>query len=201
MTRRVPIVATIFVILSIAGMIALGVWQLHRAKLHAAQLAAYTAASHLPPITFPTVPTRTEDLPLYRYATGNCLRPAAWRTAAGEDRSGEPGYVLIADCVTGAEGPGMSVELGWSKNPNQRVQWRGGLVSGIIVPDSVSRMRLVAATPLPGVQPSAVPAPTVKITPERNRGYALTWFGLAAAALVVYALAVRKRWSAGSRKP
>ena len=95
----------------------------------------------------------------------------------------------------------MSVELGWSKNPNERVQWRGGLVSGIIVPDAVSRMRLVAATPLPGVQPSAVPAPTVKITPERNRGYAMTWFGLAVAALVVYALALRKRWSAERRKP
>lgn len=200
MTRRIPVIATIVVILAVAGMLALGVWQLQRAKLHAGQLAAYTAASRLPPISFPTVPTRTENLPLYRYATGNCLRVVGWHTAAGENRSEEPGYLIIADCATGAEGPGMSVELGWSKNPNAKAQWNGGLVSGIIVPDSVSRMRIVAATPVPGVEPSAVPTPTVKITPERNRGYAATWFGLAAAALVVYALAVRKRWLAAKAK-
>jgi hypothetical protein len=124
-----------------------------------------------------------------------------WRVSVGEDRSEEPGYVVIADCATGAEGPGMSVELGWSKNPNQRASWTGGLVSGIIVPDAVSGMRLVAAKAAPGVEPSAVPTPTVKITPERNRGYAATWFGLAVAALVVYALAVRKRWAAREGKP
>jgi cytochrome oxidase assembly protein ShyY1 len=32
----------------------------------------------------------------------------------------------------------------------------------------------------------------VQISPGRNRGYALTWFALAAAALAVYAIAVRK---------
>jgi surfeit locus 1 family protein len=201
MTRRIPLLATVVVAIAVAAMVGLGLWQLRRAKLHARQLAAYTAASRLPPIAFPTVPIRSENLPLYRYATGNCLRPVAWRTAAGENRTEEPGYLIIADCSTGAEGPGMSVELGWSKNPSARAQWNGGLVSGIIVPDSVSRMRIVAATPVPGVEPSAVPQPSVKITPERNRGYALTWFGLAVAALVVYALAVRKRWTSEGHKP
>ena len=44
----------------------------------------------------------------------------------------------------------MAVELGWSKNPNAGREYKGGLVSGVIAPDSVSRMRLVAAEPGPG---------------------------------------------------
>ena len=72
------------------------------------------------------------------------------RATAGTNRAGEPGFAQIADCVTGAEGPGMSVELGWSKNPNAAVNWRGGLVSGIIAPDRKSRLRLVAASAPPG---------------------------------------------------
>jgi cytochrome oxidase assembly protein ShyY1 len=201
MSRRLPIIPTIIVAAAIALMIGLGLWQLRRAKLHAAELAAYQRAAHLPPIAFPTTPLREGDLPLYRYATGNCLRVVGHRTSTGEDRSGEPGFVLILDCATGAEGPGMSVEVGWSKNPNAMTPWRGGLVSGVIVPDSRSRIRLASSSPAPGLEASAPPAPTVKVSPARNRGYAMTWFGLALAAFAIYALAVRKRWAEGRPKP
>jgi cytochrome oxidase assembly protein ShyY1 len=201
MIRRLPVVPTIVVAVVVALMIALGLWQLQRAKLHAAQLAAYQSAARLPPIAFPTVPTTSDALPFYRYATGNCLRVLGRRTAAGANRDDEPGFLIIVDCATGAEGPGMSVELGWSKNPNAVVNWRGGLVSGVIVPDSKSRMRLVAASGVAGIEPSAMPTPTVRITPGRNRGYAVTWFALALAALTVYLLAVRKRLAGGDRTP
>jgi len=201
MIRRLPIIPTIVVVAAVAVMIGLGIWQLQRAELHAAQLAKYQSAPNLPPIAFPTVPTSSEKLPFYRYATGNCLRIVGRRTAAGENRAGEPGFLIIVDCATGAEGPGMSVELGWTKNPNSVVKWNGGLVSGVIVPDSKSRMRLVAASSVPGLEASAVPRPTVRITPARNRGYALTWFALAAAAAAIYLLAVRKRINAGGPRP
>jgi surfeit locus 1 family protein len=201
MIRRLPIMATIVVVAAVALMIGLGIWQLQRAKLHATQLAAYQAAERLPPIAFPTAPVPADKLPLYRYATGNCLRVTGRRTAPGENRAQEPGFLIVVDCATGAEGPGMSVELGWSKNPNATVNWTGGLVSGLIVPDSQSRMRLVAASPVPGIEQGAVPAPTVRITPGRNRGYAATWFALAVAALTVYLLAVRKRLAMDERKP
>src|SRR5207248_3084431 len=135
MTRRPPIVATVIVAATVALMIALGVWQLQRAKLHQAQLASYQSAARLPPIIFPTVPVPEGNRPLYRHATGNCLNVVHWRTSVGEDRSAEPGFVVIADCATGAQGPGMSVEIGWSKNPNAKANWTGGLVSGTIVPD------------------------------------------------------------------
>jgi cytochrome oxidase assembly protein ShyY1 len=201
MIRRIPLVATIIVVAAVALMVWLGLWQLQRAKLHAAQLASYQSAANLPPIAFPTTPVRSDALPLYRYATGNCLRVVGRRTAAGENRAEEPGFLIIVDCATGAEGPGMSVEIGWSKNPNAAVKWAGGLVSGVIVPDSVARMRLVAATSVPGIEPSAIPRPTVRITPARNKGYAATWFALALAALVIYAIAVRKHLAPARRKP
>jgi surfeit locus 1 family protein len=193
MIRRLPIVPTLIVLLAVAVMIGLGIWQLRRAKLHETQLAVYTAASRLPPVVYPTLPIRSDQLPLYRYATGNCLRVSGRRTSVGENQVGEPGFVIIFDCATGAEGPGMSVEVGWSKNPSARATWAGGLVSGVIVPDDKTRMRLASAGTAPGLQPSAPPTPTVKVSPTRNRGYAATWFSFAAIALIIYALAVRKR--------
>ena len=195
MTRRLPLIPTIVVALAILVLVALGVWQLQRAVWKEHLLARYAAAEKLPPISWPTAPLRSDQLPLFRYATAVCLRPVAARAIAGENRSGEPGYVHIVDCATGAEGPGMSVEVGWSKNPNVRVQWAGGPVSGIIVPDRMSRMRLVAAGAPPGLEPSAPPtAETASaITPAGHRMYAATWFALAAAALIIYMILVMKR--------
>src|SRR5207244_11945068 len=120
----------------------------------------------------PTAPIPEGEKPLYRYATGNCLHVVRWRTSVGENRSEEPGFVVIADCATGAEGPGMSVELGWSKNPNATVNWAGGLVSGVIVPDRVSGMRLVAATPANGLASIDWSGPASPVTPGAYCGCA-----------------------------
>lgn len=195
MTKRLPFVSTLLVLASVALMVGLGVWQLQRAKWKEGILAQYAAAERMPPIAFPTTPLKNDQLPLFRYATGLCLRPVADRAIAGENKAGETGYVQIFDCATGAEGPGMSVELGWSRDPNAQFDWDGGIVSGIIVPDRQSRMRLVAATAPAGLQPSKVPdvASISPITPGVHRGYAATWFSLAVVALVIYILALRKR--------
>lgn len=193
MSRRIPLIPTIIVAAAVVVMIGLGIWQLQRAKLHQSELAQYSAAMKLPPIAFPTVPVRDDQSLLYRYATGNCLRVTGERTSVGENASGEPGFGIILDCSTGAEGPGMSVQIGWSKNPHATTSWKGGIVRGVIVPDNQSRFRLVAAGAVPGLEASAVPAPTVKISPSRNRGYAATWFCFAAIALIIYGLALRKR--------
>jgi surfeit locus 1 family protein len=196
-TRRLPIVATIIVLAAVALMIGLGVWQLQRAKWKEGLLARYTQAERLPPIVWPTVPLKADQLPLFRHATGMCLRPVAKRAVVGENREGEPGYAQIVDCATGAEGPGMSVELGWSKNPNAKFSWPGGLVSGIIAPDKRSRMRLVAASAPPGLEPSA--EPKLANIPNNHRSYALQWFAFALIALVIYGLAVRKRFKDGPK--
>ena len=193
MTRKLPLVPTIVVAVAVAVMIGLGIWQLKKAPAKEAQLERYRAALKMPPITYPTIPI-TGDLPLYRYATAMCLRPVSRRVTAGRNQAGEPGNVHIVGCSTGAEGPGLSVQVGWSLDPNAKFEWRGGPVSGIIVPDNKTTMRLIAASPAAGLAPNATPTATVSVTPGRHRGYALTWFALAITALVVYLLALRQRW-------
>lgn len=191
MIRKLPLIPTLVVAAAVAAMIALGVWQLARAGEKEALLARYRAAQNLPPISYPTAPIHSDRLPLFRHATGLCLKPVAKRTSAGQNRAGEVGYAHIVDCTTGAEGPGMSVELGWSRNPNAAVNWPGGPVSGIIAPDSKSRMRLVAATSPEGLAPSA--PPSIDRIPNNHRSYAVTWFLFALIAVVIYVLALRGR--------
>ena len=58
MMRRLPIVPTILVALVVIGCIWGGVWNLGRAKLHAVELQKLQAASHLPPIAFPTIASK-----------------------------------------------------------------------------------------------------------------------------------------------
>jgi cytochrome oxidase assembly protein ShyY1 len=197
MIRRLPVVATIVVLAAVALMIGLGVWQLQRAKWKEGLLAEYAEADKLPPITFPTMPVHSNQLPLFRHATGVCLRVVGQRAVAGENRAGEPGYAHIVDCSTGAEGPGMSVEVGWSKDPNAKVNWAGGPVSGIIGPDRVTRMRLVAASAPPGLEPSA--PPSIRSIPNNHRSYAMQWFAFAFIALVIYVLALRGSWKEGRK--
>ena len=191
MIRRLPIIPTILVLAAVAVMIGLGIWQLQRARWKDGLVARYARAETLPPLEYPTVPLRDEQLPLFRHATGVCLRPVGQRAVAGRNRAGEPGYVHIVDCTTGAEGPGISIEVGWSKDPNAKVNWSGGPVSGVIAPDRRMRMRLVAASAPPGLEPSATPS--LSAIPNNHRSYALQWFAFALIALVIYGLAVRKR--------
>ncbi|MCL6679133.1 SURF1 family protein [Sphingomonas sp. RG327] len=189
--KRVPIFATLLVALAVATMIALGVWQISRGYWKDQLIHQYTTAQKLPPISFPTAPYKGE-LPLFRWATGFCVKPDAHRAIAGRNRQGETGYVHIIQCSTGAEGPGMAVEIGWSEDPNAKYRWAGGPVSGMIAPDRQQRIRLVAASAPPGLQPAA--PPSIESIPNNHRSYAFQWFAFALVALVIYFLALRKRF-------
>ncbi|MGN6154737.1 MAG: SURF1 family cytochrome oxidase biogenesis protein [Sphingomicrobium sp.] len=192
--KRVPVLATLVVAAAVAAMVALGFWQLSRARWKEGLVEQYAAAQKLPPIAFPTAPVRG-PLPLFRWATGYCLKPVGQRAIAGESRQGEPGYAHIVQCSTSAEGPGMAVDIGWSKDPNAKWSWPGGPVTGIIVPDRLQRIRLVAASAPAGLEPSATPSvdSVVQVTPAGHRFYAIQWFAFAAIALLIFILAVRKR--------
>ena len=74
---------------------------------------------------------------------------------------------------------------------SQLMAWRGGPVSGIIAPDRKTRMRLVAATAPPGLDPSA--PPSIDQIPNNHRSYAVQWFLFALIAAVIYGLALRKK--------
>lgn len=195
--RRLPVVPTVLVLAAVGAMIALGLWQLGRARLKEELLARYEAAEGMPPVSWPARPLLEGDLPLFRRATGMCLEPVATKLIAGRNREGISGYSHLVDCRTGAEGPGMRVDIGWSQDPRMGVPWRGGPVSGVIAPDREMRMRLVSADGLGGLEASATP--NIADVPNNHRSYAVQWFLFAAAALVIYYLAVRDRLQRGPR--
>jgi len=200
MTRWGALAAALVVAAAVIEMTRLGFWQLDRAHENEQLLAQYQAASKLPPISYPNAPLKG-PLPLFRWATGFCQKVVGQRASEGRNRAGEIGWAHIVDCATGAEGPGMSVEVGWSKDPNAKINWGGGLVSGVIVRDRVRKIRLVASTAPPGLDPAGLPSAdtAVPVTPTRNRFYALQWFSFAAIALIIYGLALWKRWKENGR--
>ncbi|QNN65033.1 SURF1 family protein [Sphingomonas rhizophila] len=192
MIRRLPLLPTVLVAAAVATMIGLGIWQLQRAAWKEGLLATYRTAQGQPGIAFPTFPTKNEP-PYFRKATGHCLDIVGWRSVAGQNLKGESGYARIADCRTGAEGPGMVVVAGWSKDPNAASSWKGGIVEGVIGPDQLNRLRLVSTTGLGGLEASA--PPSLESIPNNHRAYAVQWFLFAAIALVIYVLALRKQWA------
>ena len=186
---KLPFLPTAIVGAAVATMIGLGIWQLQRSDWKKGLIAQYEANSSLPPVAWPAVPTGDDNL-LYRRATGFCLEPTGWRAVAGRNRRDEPGWAHIAACRTGTEGPGMQVDMGWSKQ-SASPQWRGGEVSGLIVPDRKHVMRLVSDSPAPGLEPSKLPSPADM--PNNHMMYALQWFFFAIAAAAIYVLALRGR--------
>jgi cytochrome oxidase assembly protein ShyY1 len=207
LTRRLPLLPTIVVALAVALMIWLGVWQIHRLHWKEALLARYAANEHLPTIALPI--GSTDDSLLFRHATAFCLRPAAWTSEAGRDAEGRVGWRQIAQCATGAEGPGFMVQVGISKEPTTRPDWKGGAVSGFIAhaPGHLPLiamalgnqppppLMLVSDRPAPGLEANA--GPDLSSIPNNHLSYAVQWFLFAIVAVVIYALALRKRWRTG----
>jgi cytochrome oxidase assembly protein ShyY1 len=197
MIRRWPLIPTILVAAAVATMIGLGIWQLQRRGEKLELLERLAAAQNQPAIDWPNAPFAGPP-PLFRAARGHCLSVAGFRTAAGRSRDDETGFLVIADCRVGAEGPGLAVELGWSKNPAAGRDYKGGPVRGIIAPDSVSRMRLVSSEPGPGLVASAPPSPDS--IPNNHLSYAIQWFLFAGFAGLIYVLALKRR-ERGSEAP
>jgi surfeit locus 1 family protein len=186
---RLPIVPTIVVAAAAATMVWLGVWQIHRFHYKNDLVVRYERNSRLPAVAWPAVPPADDSL-LYRHATGFCLQPVGWREIVGRNFKDEPGWSHIASCRVGAEGPGMEVDVGWSTAPHPP-QWRGGPVTGLIVPDRLHRIRLMASNAAPGLVATRPPSPGDM--PNNSLFYAIQWFCFAAAALIIYPLALRRR--------
>ena len=186
---KFPLVATILVAAAVAVMIGLGIWQLQRAEWKQGLLAQYEQAARQRATAWPVAPADPESY-FFRRAEGFCLDVAEWRAVAGRNIHDQPGWVHVASCRTGAEGPGMQAEMGWSRS-SAPPAWQGGTVRGIIVPDSRHGIRLVAALPAPGLEASKPPTPGS--IPDNHMMYAFQWFIFAAAALVIYLLALRRR--------
>lgn len=198
--RRWPVAPTIVVAFAVAAMIGLGLWQLlDRRPKKLAYIAQLEANPAKPPIAFPEFP---DDALLFRRASGYCLEPRNVRV----EGAGTYGFRVVADCRTGAEGPGMVVQLGTTRDPQARPRWRGGTLRGHIsyAPSTTSvfgklfdrtpnRLMLVAEPPVAGLAPS--PRPDASAVPNPHLSYAFQWFFFAASAAVIYVLALRRRSS------
>ena len=189
MIRRVPVIATIVVAVAVATMIALGIWQLQRKTEKEALLAQYSRALAISSaVSWPRVP-EDYSAALYRHARIDCARVEGIEAVAGRSATGRSGWAHQAQCRL-PDGSVAKVALGWSDRP-QSPSWTGGQVGGFIGPAGKG-IRLVAAPAQAGLQPLAPPDPAN--IPNNHLSYAVQWFFFAATALVIYALALRKRW-------
>ncbi|MCB2080011.1 MAG: SURF1 family protein [Novosphingobium sp.] len=183
--QRLPVIPTIVVLLAVGMMIRLGLWQIDRMHEKEALLARYAAAaSSRDEVEW----SRDDDAAqerLYARSRINCVSTSNGSAIAGKSATGESGLAITVSCLTEHGDPALVV-LGWSREP-KIPQWGGGEVAGVIAPGP----RLVADPPLAGLEASAMPDP--RDVPNNHWSYAVQWFLFAFVALVIYALAVRKR--------
>lgn len=186
---RLPIIPSIIVLIAVGIMIRLGFWQLDRKDQKEALLARYANAQKMSSdVAWPRDADAVEGS-LYRHSRIHCDRVTAIVPMAGSNSKGQSGIGHLANCDLDGGGSAR-VLLGWSQDPALR-EWTGGEVSGFIAPGGDAGPRLIADPPLAGLEANAVPDPSN--IPNNHLAYAVQWFLFALVALVIYALAVRKR--------
>ena len=194
MTRKLPLLPTLFVAAAVAAMLALGVLQLRRAEWKEGLLARYERAQVMnSEVSWPDDPAWLESV-FFRRAHLTCFNPRPDQPVAGRSINGETGWAheFLCDLEPGG-GAGVtraSVVMGWSKEPAPAI-FRGGRLRGVISPSG----RLIVDPDLAqasGLEPSAHPDPND--IPNNHLMYAGQWFFFALTALVIYVLALRKRW-------
>jgi len=183
--RRLPVLPTVIVLVAVGIMIRLGVWQLDRLEEKEALLERYAAAVSDPRIVEWPAGEDGFESQLYRRARLSCPSVTDRSVIAGKNAMSRAGVAQVVTCRL-ADGRTALVALGWSLDP-AATDWQGGEVVGIIAPGP----RLVADPPLAGLEANAQPDPSE--IPNNHFAYAVQWFLFAATALVIYALAVRKR--------
>jgi cytochrome oxidase assembly protein ShyY1 len=207
---RFPLIPTILVAAAVAAMIALGVWQLGRARERDGLIERHRQNRNLPEMALP-VGRAVDDSVLFRRASAYCVEVTSWRRLGGSSASGVSGTRFIADCRTGAEGPGFAADMGVSRDPKTEPRWEGGEVTGIVVPEPAreglfdrilrrtapARPMLVSLNPAPGLEPSRMPSPGTNSSWQ----YAAQWFLFAAMAAIIYLLALRRRRPGAVEEP
>jgi surfeit locus 1 family protein len=194
MIRRLPIIPTTIVLGAVLTMIGLGIWQLQRAEWKESLLAHYRQALAMSSaVPYPAATEAETEKVLYRHSRVNCRSTSGeWDSIAGRNAEGEAGYVHVILCGI-EDGKTAYVQAGWSQSPQPPV-WKGGEeVGGFIAPyNKGGGARLIASPPLAGLEANAAPNP--EDIPNNHMAYAFQWFFFALTALVIYALALRKRW-------
>ena len=196
--RRLPVIATLVVALAVAAMLALGIWQLRRARWKEDLLAQYSAAAAMPAVDLdPLLDGRTALPPLsFRRALVTCDgRDQDADIHAGRNLRDMVGQVYVIPCRPGARGLAgrLRVNLGWSERPDgpRRLSLHGIVAGRLSVVGEDGPVMLTAASATPPLVPSQPPA--IESIPNNHLSYAFQWFFFAAAALTIYVLALRRR--------
>jgi surfeit locus 1 family protein len=190
--KRIPVAPTVIVLIAVAIMIGLGVWQLQRKAWKEGLLARYAAAEQ--DQTVRRWPAAGDELLSFSRVITRCAGTGAVSAKSGRNAKGEPGIAHVAECRT-ASGLTARVVLGWSRSPDP-VAWQGGEVTGTFLAQPHGNFDIVADPPLAGLEANARPDPND--IPNNHLAYAVQWFLFAGVALVIYALALRKRMKADS---
>ncbi|MBN9788513.1 SURF1 family protein [Pseudonocardia sp. TMWB2A] len=199
MPRRWPILPTLLVAAAIATMIALGIWQLQRAKWKEGLLVTYAAAAHKPPVDFPLDKNKPLDPYYFRKSAAHCYTPYDAISSAGRNAAKQSGLAHVVTC--NAFSPGTSMDerktritfravLGWSDDI-AAPDWKGGELSGTLMPDTQTGVRLIADPPVAGLQ--ANEPPNLDDIPNNHLAYAGQWFFFALVAGIIYVLALKRR--------
>ena len=185
MIRRLPVLPTLVVLIAVGIMVRLGFWQLDRLAQKEALLERYERAITMSStVTWPRDEAEAQRA-LYRRTRIDCVRVLDQTSTSGQNARGMPGIAHVARCAL-AGGGVARVVLGWSRQPGA-VDWTGGTIDGAIAPGP----RLIATPAVAGLAQNRLPSPAD--LPNNHFAYAVQWFLFALTALVIYALAVRKR--------
>jgi cytochrome oxidase assembly protein ShyY1 len=203
--RRIPVIATLVVVLAVATMMSLGLWQIRRAHWKEGLLASYQAAAGAPALD--GIPEgATVDALAFRRAHLFCTITTPATQLGGASGAGGPGFRNVVGCRL-ADGRVMMADIGWSAiNAKPAVPQIGQKVeaAGRLIPDEVLARRIfpesaanlltvlvVMDVPVAGFQPSI--APSIADIPNNHRAYAAQWFLFAATATIIFLLALRRR--------
>lgn len=185
MTRSIPIIPTVLVLVAAAIMVWLGFWQLGRSDEKTEMIARFSAIpADVPAVPLPDGEAWQDDL-LYTRVAFDCGTVASTRSTAGTAATGAKGFAHIAQCTSG-DGSNVEVALGWARDP-AAPEFNGGAVVGIVDASA----KVVADPPLAGLEPLAKPDPND--LPNNHLAYAGQWFFFALTALVIYGFALRSR--------
>lgn len=196
--KRPPVLPTIVVIVAAGLMVALGIWQLHRAEWKERLLAQYAEAATLPAVDLdPLLDGRTALPPLgFRRALVTCHAvDQAPDVHVGRNGADEVGQVYLIPCRPGATGLAgrLRINMGWAAQPDALPRLTlDGVAAGRLGPvEQEGPITLTAATSPPALVPSQ--AASIENVPNNHRAYAFQWFAFAVTALVIYGFALRRR--------
>jgi hypothetical protein len=187
--KRLPLIPSLLVAAAVAVMIGLGIWQLQRAQWKERLVANALDPARRPALDFDADPPR--PLPPGSPSRITCTPVGAPAPRAGQNLRGQTGYRYLLGCRAAPSQLIVTVDIGWSPNPalkpalGARTSFTGTAHEEAGLPVLTARE---AVAPLQPSKPTSS-----EDLPNNHLLYALQWFFFAAAAVVIYLVALNKR--------